>query len=102
ALVGAGAFAFSARDDEVVLVHRKRARVPVGWNKTEGGLLIVFARACTGTAWFGIDFFDIDVCSVEDGNRVERRVRHKKTLVIRRQRQCGGIAAREFLSWRIG
>src|ERR1700731_4666210 len=84
--------------EEIVAVYGECARIPVRRDKSQGSLRISRIAASSG----------VECCSVEDRNRVQRRISGKQKLAIgalgQRRRLAAGIVlrggvGREMMKW---
>ena len=83
-LVRACALSFGGGDEKVVTMHGKRARIPIGGNKSERRLRRCIARcACT--------------TEIEDSHGVERRICDEQVLTVFRLCKRRRIASGVFL-----
>ena len=85
-------------DEQIVAVYGESARIPVRRDVSQGGLRISGIAACSG----------VECSSVEDRNRVQRRISGKQKLAIgtlgKRRRLAAGIVlrggvGREMMNW---
>src|SRR5260370_2067909 len=89
--VRTGALAFGGVDEKVVALDGESAGVPIRGNEAE-------RRTRYGEVFPRLQLLG----SIENGDTIERRVRHKQTSTVPRKGKGGRIGSMLFLSWNVG
>src|ERR1700722_20177769 len=91
AVIRTGSLALGRSNEQIVALHSESAGIPVSGNETKQKVLAceVFPRLKL-------------LGSIEDGNRIERRVRDKQPPAVRRKGKRSRIRPMWFLLWKPG